>query len=149
MFEILTTIVFGILSMSLILRKVVLSTSALANNSASFVNSTSDRLHIIKSTLKWTPETGAAVAVGDMALASLDEIPQIQAQLDDSRSHIQSAVFTVPGATGGLAGVSENSHMEWNRNDLVLDVDEALFLNTLDIVGTPPVTATAVLFYED
>lgn len=131
-----------------ILRKVVLSSSALQNNAVSFTNQTARRMHIRKSSLAFSMEAGAAIALGDSALASLDEVPVIQAQVNDSRSHIQQASAQGSGGTGAIAATFESSVLTFNRNDLVLDPDESIFLNLLDIVGAMPVTASANLWYE-
>jgi len=148
MFDYYAQIVFALMASCLILRKVTLSTSALQNNAASFVNNTGKRLHIRKSTLAWMPET-TATAIGDSAIASLDEQPVIQANVNDSRSHIQSATIVAAGATGQIEAMVNNSIMIFNRNDLVVDIDEAIFLNTSDVKGSIDATCTANLWYEE
>jgi len=95
-----------------------------------------------------TVGANAAVAVGDIAHFSLDEIPVTQLRINDSRSHVMGLIWGA-GATGDLAGSSERLVLSFNRDDLVLEPDEALFLNSEDIVGTPPVNATVNAFYQD
>lgn len=130
-----------------ILRKVLVSSSALTNNAGSFVNQTARRLHIIISDLRGLPESSAGV-LGDSAVASLDEVPVIQAKVDDSRAHIQACSAQVIGGTGAVETVFNNSYRRWNQNELVLDPDEALFLNIDDTSGALDVTFGANLFYD-
>lgn len=142
----MTTLFSAIMVMG-ILRKVLIFTSALTNNAGSFVNQTARRLHIIISDISGLPESTAG-AIGDASIASLDEVPTIQARSNDSRSHIQSASAQVIGGTGAIEAVYNNSSRRWNRNDLVLDPDEALFLNIEDTSGALDVGWAANLFYE-
>lgn len=128
------------------LRKVLLRTSALGDNQASFVNQTARRLHIRK--IVGNAYANAAVAVGDLARCSLDEVPVMQAAVNDSRSHIDDMAFGV-GATGDLVGSRQRTVLSFNRDDLFLDPDEAVFLNTLDTVGAPPVNWSYNIWYQD
>lgn len=147
MFEIIAQIALLTLMSVMVLRKANITSSALTDNAASFVNQTARRLHIILSALKGLPETTAA-AVGDSAIASLDEVPLSQAKINDSRSHIQSAVAHTTGGTGAVEMAFTNSVYRWNRNELVLDPDEALFMNIEDVLGAPDVTFSANLMYD-
>ncbi len=99
------------------------------------------------SDLKGLPESTVA-AIGDAAIASLDEVPVIQALTNDSRSHIQSASAQVPGGTGGIEATYNNSLLAWPRNALFLDPDEALFLNLDDTSGALDVTFSDNIWYE-
>jgi len=91
----------------------------------------------------------AATVIGDIATASLDEIPVSQFRANNSRSHICGIQWANAGATGGIAGQSNRLVLSFNRDDLFLDPDEALFLNTEDVVGAPPVNTTVNVFYQD
>jgi len=128
------------------LRRVLLRTSSLGNNQVSFVNQTARRLHIRKTV--GTAHANSAVAVGDLAEGSLDEVPVTQERTNDSRSHIDNMAFGV-GATGDLVGSRTRAVLSFNRNDLFLDPDEAIFLNTVDTVGSPPVNWLWNIWYED
>lgn len=145
--EIITTLIFGILSMSLLLRKVVLSTSALQNNAVSFVNQTARTLHIRKIRMSGFAESTAGT-LGDSATASLDEVPIAQNIVNDSRSHIQACQAQVAGGTGSVEATFDNSQQGFGRSDLMLEPDEALFLNTTDISGALDVTFSANIWYE-
>lgn len=129
------------------MRKVLLRTTALGNNGASFVNQTAKRLHIRKTVGSAIPN--AVVAVGDIGIGSLDETPVAQAQVNDSRSHIDMVGFGVPGGTGATSAQGGRSVLGFNREDLVLDPDEVLFLNTIDLSGAPPVNWTWNIWYQD
>lgn len=129
------------------LRKVNIRTSALGNNSSSFVNQTARRLHIRK--IVMSQGTNAATAIGDISVASLDEIPVAQFRVNDSRSHIMGIQWSHDGGTGSLAGQSNRLVLSFNRGDLFLDADEALFLNTEDVNGAPPVNTSVQVWYED
>lgn len=129
-----------------ILRKALIVASSLVDNAGSFTNQTARRLHIRKIVLSILPSQ--AVVLGDMMTASLDEIPISQFELDDSRTHIAGAVAQATGGTGAVAFTSNGAVISFNRNDLVLDSDESLFLNLSDIVGAMPVNVSANLWYE-
>lgn len=149
MFESIVLILVGILLPVLALRKVNISFSGTGgNNQGSFVNVTSDRLHIRKAILK-TRHTSQVNVIGDAQLVSVDEVPVVQAATNDSRSHIMQVQAIVSGATGAIAAPPETGHMEFNRNDLVLEPDEALFVNTVDTTGAPTISVSLNLWYED
>lgn len=128
------------------LRKALLSATVLQDNSASFTNLTNDRLHIRKVVMKAL--SGVATQIGDAASASLDEVPVDQSIVNDSRSHIASVLAVNTGGTGALISDGDGQTLSFNRGDLVLDPDEALFLNLNDIVGAPPVRFNANFWYE-
>lgn len=130
------------------LRKAIVSTSALADNSGSFVNVTADRLHIRMLDLRSLTEAGAAT-VGDNAGCSIDEVPVRQDNVNDSRSHIMRIGAVVTGGTGAVDFDEKQKTLIFNRNDLVLDPDEAIFMNTTDIAGGLDVTFTLNIWYED
>lgn len=125
----------------------MLATSALTDNAVSFVNTTDKRLHIRKIDGKPMPESTAAV-IGDDWIASLDEQPITQAIVNDSRSHIMSISATGQGGTGGVDPALNSSLLSFNRNDLVLDTDEAFFVNVTDVSGAMDITATFNLWYQ-
>lgn len=131
----------------LALRKVQIATANLNDNAGSFTNLTSDRLHIRKMTLR-VNNTSTNSVIGDIVTASVDEIPVSQDFVNDSRSHIMGVEMAADGATGSIKMRPARAHMEFNKNDLVLETDEAIFLNTTDIVGTPTVRTKLNMFYE-
>lgn len=126
----------------LALRKVLLITSALGDNRASFVNTTAKRLHIRKVDL--SANIIGTVTAADSFKAELAESPAMQSELNDSRALI--AHCTCSGTGGGLR---DRDKLAFGRNDLVLDPDDALFLNTLDDNGAPSVSVNCNIFYED
>lgn len=128
------------------LRKALLSATVLQDNSASFTNLTNDRLHIRKIDL--SSVGGVATQIGDSASASLDEVPVDQSIVNDSRSHIASVTAVNTGGTGALISENSSKVLSFNRSDLVLDPDEALFWNLNDIVGAPPVRFNCNIWYE-
>lgn len=130
------------------LRKALVQSSSIQDNAASFVNVTAERLHIRMLHLFNTPE-GTAAVVGDAQIASVDEVPVLQAQVNDSRSHIMSISPVAIGGTGTIVASSEHLILPFNRNDLVLDPDEALFLNIKDIVGNLDQGIGLNVWYED
>lgn len=131
----------------LALRKVLIAVATLQDNAGSFTNLTGDTLHVRKVTLR----VGSATTnwtLGDTATASLDEIPSTQDFVNDSRSHILGVELTQNGATGSLDPAERIVHLEFNRNDLILRPDEALFLNTTDISGAPTMRTKCQIYYE-
>ncbi len=128
------------------LRKVNIATTALTDNAGSFVNQTARRLHIRKSIGTLRPSS--AWVIGDLVESSLDEVPTNQATVNDSRSHIALLTGGGEGGTGGLFG-KDRVVLSWNRDDLVLDPDEALFVNNSDVSGAPPTRDSWNLFYQD
>jgi len=129
------------------LRKALILTSTLANNAGSFVNQTARRLHIRK-TIGTIWSNGNTV-IGDVSQSSLDEVP-VQQIVDDSRSHIDHITLATGGGTGGIGPtIAQRAVLNWNREDLVLDPDEALFVNTIDVAGAQPTASAWNLFYQD
>lgn len=140
----------GILIPVLKLRKVLLFSTALNDNAASFVNTTAKNLHIMRIVHQATVQ-GVLVAADSM-LSSIDEVPVAQAQVNDSRSCISvvqvgSGTFSTNGGLnpGGVTQLVQN----FRRNDLVLEPDEAIFLNNVDGAGTPTVNTRAIIWYDD
>lgn len=140
----------GILIPVLKLRKVMLFSTQLDNNVASFVNTTAKNLHIMRTVHQMTIQ-GVLVAA-DAALSSLDEVPVAQVQVNDSRSHI-SAVAVGSGTFSTNGGLNPSGTpqlvLNFRRNDLVLEPDEALFLNNVDGAGTPTVNTRVNIWYDD
>ncbi len=130
------------------LRKATIVSSSLADNAGSFVNVTSDRLHIRMLDLTTIPESTPG-AIGDAANCSIDEVPVGQADINDSRSHLMNVSATVNGGTGGIEATTPSKVLPFNRNDLVLDPDEAIFMNNTDISGALDVTFNLNVWYED
>jgi len=128
------------------LRKANIATTTLANNAGSFVNQTNDRLHIRKIVGRIITPTAV---IGDDVSTSLDEIPVTQENVDDSRSHIAAAHSACIGGTGAVTGTTGLIVLSFNRDDLVLDPDEALFVNNRDIGGTPSIVVSWNLWYQD
>lgn len=129
------------------LRKVLLIVGSESNNAASFVNVTAERLHAKK--LDLSIQGAGASSIGEISIMSFDEVPVRQSNVNDSRSHIGSVTYEVGGGTGAVAGKTDRLVLAFNRNDLVLDPDEAWFMNTTTIVGPPVVDYRAQIWYED
>lgn len=131
------------------LRKVLLFSASLSLNAASFVNVTARRLHVRKM-IHSLAVIGTLVAL-DQARSSIDEVPTDQSTTNDSRSHISDATVQVSGIStnGALVSIVDRMIQAFNRNDLVLDPDEALFMNNVDGAGTPTIQARANIWYED
>lgn len=129
------------------LRKVNLATTILTDNVVSFVNVTSKRLHVMK--VVGTNIGTAALVIGDLAESSLDEVPVGQNDVNDSRSHIAVTALSAIGGTGGINSPVDRVVLSFNKSDLVLDPDEALFVNNRDRVGAPNMLATWNLWYDD
>lgn len=128
------------------LRKALLSTTTQSDNAASFVNVTAERLHIRK--LVATAKASAADTLGEMNFASLDEVPVQQQSINDSRSHILNISYAVTGGTGAVIGQGTQQTLSFNRDDLVLDPDEALFWNTAVVVGAAIPRFTCNIWYQ-
>lgn len=143
-----TILDFGDHLIGMALRKAVIFSSTLTDNAGSFVNVTADRLHIRLLDLQGVPVSGAA-ALGDAVECSIDEVPVSQAQINDSRSHIMSVDAIVEGGTGAIELTNGKKVLAFNREDLVLDPDEAIFMNNADIAGTPPAGFKLNVWYED
>ncbi len=130
------------------LRKALIAhAGAPAANSGSFVNETSKRLHVRKTV--GTIIGNAADTIGEVVVASLDEVPVTQHNIDDSRSHIDHTSYAVIGGTAAVIGTSGRAVLSFNRNDLVLDSDEALFSNSTAAIGAAQPQIAWNLWYED
>jgi len=140
--------VFGVLTSFVAkkLRKANILTTALSNNAGSFVNESGDDLHIRKIVMQ-SALTGS-VAINDSARASLDEVPTIQSNVDDSRSHILGLYLLQTEATTTV-GKSATIGITFERGQLVLEPDEAFFVNNLDLGGTPNIATQVNIWYED
>lgn len=125
------------------LRKAVMAGSALIDNVASFVNVTNKRLHIRK--LVQTLHIRGTVVAGDEVRASIDEVPVNQMFTNDSRSHLMGLQVKVDTALNN----SQQQILSFNRGDLVLDPDEAIFLNNNDLNGAPTISSGCNIYYED
>ena len=128
------------------LRKATIVSSALTNNAGSFVNVTGERLHIRLLDLAALSESDPGVS-GDSAICSIDEVPIDQSLINDSRSHIMAISPAVEG--GGIESSTPQKALPFNRNDLVLDPDEAIFMNNTDVSGAMGVTFCLNVWYED
>jgi len=148
MFEFSAFILIGILGAIMALRKATVVSSNLANNAGSFVNVTAERLHIRLLDFRALPESDPGVS-GDSAIGSIDEVPIDQSLVNDSRSHIMAVSSAVAGGSGAIEGTTMQKTMVFNRNDLVLDPDEALFMNLTDVSGAMGVTFSLNVWYED
>lgn len=87
------------------------------------------------------------LTAADEATWSIDEVPVNQLRTNDSRSHIVGGAIKT-GDAGGIAPTKSAKVLSFNRGDLVLDTDEALFLNTADITGAPTVNTSVNVWYE-
>lgn len=141
-------ILFAILTSIFALRKATVVVTALQDNAGSFVNVTAERLHIRELDLQPVSVSTAGV-LGDAVTTSIDEVPVQQASVNDSRSHIMSISSAVEGGTGAIELSTKGKSKLFNRNDLVLDPDEALFVNTIDGGGTPAFRTNLNIWYED
>lgn len=130
------------------LRKINLRTTSLTDNAASFVNESKDDLNIRKIFLT-IRNTSTAVTIGERVSASVDELPVKQDAVTDSRAHILEANGAATGGTGAVAFTGGKASITFERGQLVLEPDEALFLNVQDLVGTPTVSINVNIFYED
>lgn len=130
------------------LRKALLFSSTQQNNAASFTNLTNSRLHIRKLDLN-TRGSSTAGALGDAAFCSIDEVPVAQAGTNDSRSHIMGIGAQVIGGTGAIEANGGSKVLSFNRNDLVLDPDEAIFMNIENISGAMDMGYLLNVWYED
>lgn len=147
MMELIMTCLLALLACPLLLRKVLVSSTTLTDNAASFVNQTADRLHLRKLVGKVLP--GGATVLGDQAISSFDEQPVRQSGTDNSRAHIASIAAVNTGGTGAIASHGENTVLTFERNQLFLDPDEAWFMNNQDVVGAPNVRFNWNVWYED
>lgn len=130
------------------LRKAIISVTAKQNNAGSFVNVTAKDLHIRKIKLSIKPVS--VLVVGDSAGLSVDEVPTIQFETNDSRAHVAFAWFQNPESAGdGPATSAPRDTITFNRDQLVLEPDEALFVNTQDLGGDPTMQASVNIWYED
>lgn len=127
------------------LRKVNLFANGLTDNAVSFTNVTDKLLNIRKAIL--TMVTTGTLVAADSWTCSLDEVPVSQMRITDSRSHIIGGTVKV-GDVGNLGTGKFARTISFNRGDLELDTDEALFLNLTDIAGAPTVDGSVNLFYE-
>jgi len=125
------------------LRKVNIVATALTDKAASFTNVTSQKLHIRKIVL--SGNTVGTITSADDWIASIDEESTTQFGQNDSRSHVIGGRVKA-GSTGADADLSKL--ISFNRGDLVLDTDEALFLNLTDVAGTPSVSVSVNVWYE-
>lgn len=148
--EILNYLVPLLLTMGSVLawRKVLLSSSTLTDNAASFVNQTARRLHLLRTVHRLT-STGSAAAIGDNVRSSLDEQPVAQASVNDSRSHISAVETTTVGGTGVIDLMPVTLVLDFPRNALVMDSDDAIFLNNTDVSGAVPADANVNIWYDD
>lgn len=138
----------ALISVMLLLRKVVIVSTVLTDNAASFVNQTADRLHVRK--LVGRPNgTAGAAALGDASRSSIDEVPVSQAGVNNSRSHIAQIGSKVIGGTGAVEASHDNIVLTFERGQLFLDPDEALFMNNTDIAGAMPSSFSWNIWYED
>lgn len=95
-------------------------------------------------------QNGSTASVeGDAASSSLDEVPIDQSNINDSRSHIAFIQATVGGGTGTLEASADNTVLTFERGQLFLDPDEALFMNNKDVSGALSIAFGWNLWYED
>jgi len=131
------------------LRKAVIFASTLGDNAGSFVNETARTLHVRK--IVGTLQIAPTIVALDRVASSLDEVPAQQGRVNDSRSHIALLMQGIGDATGaGLAPYKpDRIVLSFNRDDLKLDPDEALFVNNTDLTGTPSIEAMWNIWYQD
>lgn len=130
------------------LRKAIISVTTKQNNAGSFVNVTAKNLHVRK--LKLSIKPVSTQVAGDSALISIDEVPVLQFEVNDSRAHIAAAWFQNYEVVDAAPTTSSpKDTITFNRDQLVLEPDEALFVNTQDLGGDPTMQASVNIFYED
>lgn len=139
---------FALLATTMLLRKVIVRTTALTDNAGSFVNQTADRLHMRKLVGR-AGNTTSTSALGDVASSSFDEIPIGQSDVNNSRAHIAEIDIAVTGATGAIRGEANNVVLTFERGQLFLDPDEAWFVNNTDIAGAGNFSFGWNIWYED
>lgn len=129
------------------LRKVLLFSTAQNAAAASFTNVTARRLHIRKA--QGYMASSVADSLGETNTSSLDEARTNQSTTNDSRAHIASVGAAVIGGTGAVVMQPASVIINFNRGDLVLDTDEAIFMNNSATVGAATPNTSWNLFYED
>ncbi len=132
------------------LRKVLVRVAGQgSNNMGSFTNVTSKRLHMIMLDLNF--RIIATIVALDNAAMSVDEVTTAQRNTNDSRAHIMGLAQIVGDATGaGLATTNPAMKiLRFNRNELVLDRDESLFMNGQDVVGGATFESWLNIWYDD
>lgn len=131
------------------LRKVLLATATLQDNAQSFVNLTAETLHIKKIVI-FGQIRGTLVATDEVRI-SLDEVPAIQLGIDDSRSHIVGGecVNSSVSTNGAIVPGRFYAVLTFDRGELMLDPDEAFFLNTSDVSGAATFVGRCNIWYED
>jgi len=127
------------------LRKALIRSTALQNNAGSFVNVTAKVLHIRK--LKLSLRVTGAMVAGDQAGMEIAEVPVLQQATNDSRALI-AEVSTIIANTVAINDKGQDT-ITFERNQLKLEPDEALFMNTEDRVGAPNIEAHCNVWYED
>ncbi len=147
MMELINLIVLALLASLMLLRKVLLTTTAQTDNAASFVNQTADRLHMRK--LVGRMLGSAADTLGETNVSSFDEIPVRQSAVNDSRAHIAQIDYKVIGGTGAVTGESAGIVLTFERGQLFLDPDEAWFVNNNAGVGSAAPRSGWNIWYED
>lgn len=126
------------------LRKINIFTAAETDNAASFINTTSDNLNIRKIVMSCVMDSGGS---DDEYRASLDEVPTDQSTTNDSRAHILVCGQSVEGTAGNMIPFGR-AQLEFERGQLVLEPDEALYLNVTIASGATG-TTTCNVWYED
>lgn len=132
------------------LRKALIAVTTLQDKAGSFVNLTATKLHIRKLVL--SQQIHGTLVAGDRAGASVDEVPEYQADDNDSRSNILELETYAGNITtsGSLAlGLRNKDMMIFDQGELTLDPDDAIFLNTKDILGAPTVNTKLRVWYHD
>jgi len=86
--------------------------------------------------------------LGDNVRSSLDEQPVAQASVNDSRAHISGIEATTIGGTGVIDLAPVILVQDWPFNALVMDPDDAIFLNNTDVSGAVPVDTNCNVWYD-
>lgn len=136
----------GILLSVVVLRKALVAAATLQNNAGSFLNLTNDKLHIRRIQAKLRVR-GTIVAL-DEATLSIDEEPVAGHATNDSRAHLLDVKVKI-GDVGSFGNNQAQDIIFFERGELVLDSDDAIFMNTVDDGGAPTVLATMNIYYED
>lgn len=129
-------------------RKVLLASSSLSANAASFVNQTARILNVLMTDHNIRGAASVSV-LGDLVISSFDEQPVSQAQVNDSRQHISSVASTVQGGTGSITLLPISKVLAFPRGALVMREDDAFFLNNEDQTGSPDINTSINIWYDD
>lgn len=87
----------------------------------------------------------------DSAVLELAEQSTAQANTNDARGLLDCIRMAIGDGTnaGLITNPQHRAVLAYNRNDLVMDTDDSLFINGIDVNGAPNITGGWNLYYED